>query len=323
MLESLAARYMPITDPAIPLQVLEALTVADVRFAVLHKEELLGSQELNSDVDLVVEVPAGEALSRTSTALRNLGLRAALLWPYDLGGTTTVFMTTPNGDEGAQIDFLFDPTGRGRYGVRTDVMLGNAETGRRFPVPSAVDQQLYLIRKGACKRQRDRVEAGLAELAMLSSADEAAARAQVLFSPRASGEMVRLLGGGETTAKPAPNRPGGNALRRAGRVVRPIGLWAEIVGSEELASAEAARLEHRFARWLVHTNRGRRVEGAAGILWWIREVAPVRLRPGLFLSWTEAATWPPADVTLAASGPEGLDRAATAIVDAFASKNLR
>jgi hypothetical protein len=312
---------MPITDPAIPLQVLESLTVADVRFAVLHKEELLGSQELNSDVDLVVDVAATEALHRTSTAFQNLGLRAALLWPYDLGGTTTVFITTPNGDQGAQIDFLFDPTGRGRYGVRTGMMLGDVVTGRRFPVPSAVDQQLYLIRKGACKGQPDRVEAGLADLARLSSTGEAVARARDLFSPRAAGEMVRLLGGGAATAKPAPNRPVGNAWRRAGRVVRPIGLWAEIVGSEELASAEAARLEDRFGRWLVHTNRGRRVQGAAGLLWWIRQVAPVRLRPGLFLSWAEAATWPPADVTLAASGPQGLDRAATAIVDAFAYKN--
>jgi hypothetical protein len=104
--------------------------------------------------------------------------------------------------------------------------------------------------------------------------------------------------------------------------VRPIGLWAEIVGSEERASAQAARLEDRFARWLVHTDRARRVQGAAGILWWIRQVAPVRIRPGLFLSWAEAPTWPPADVTLAAAGPEGIDRAATAIVDAFASKNL-
>lgn len=313
---------MPITDPVIPLHVLESLTAAGVRIAVLHKEELLGTPDLNSDVDLAVEVPVAEALRRISAALEVIGLRAALLWPYDLGGTTTVFMTTANGDEGAQIDFLFDPTGRGRYGVCTGMMLGNLEPGRRFPVPSAVDQQLYLIRKGACKGQPDRVEAGLAELATLTSTDEAVARAQVLFSPRASGEMVRLLGGGETSAKPAPNRPIGNAWRRAGRVVRPIGLWAEIVGSEELASADAAKLEHRFARWLVHTNRGRRVQGAAGILWWIGQVAPVRLRPGLFLSWAEAPTWPPADVTFSAPGPEGLDRAASAIVDAFASKNL-
>ncbi|HKY47916.1 MAG TPA: hypothetical protein VJQ79_08050 [Acidimicrobiia bacterium] len=312
---------MPITDPAIPLQVLESLTAADVRFAVLHKEELLGSRELDSDVDLVVDVPAPEALHRTSSAFEDLGLRAALLWPYDLGGTTTVFVTTSNGDQGAQIDFLFDPTGRGRYGIRTDVMLGDVGTGRRFPVPGAVDQQLYLIRKGACKGQPDRVEAGLAGLARLSSTGDAIARARVLFSPRAGTEMVRLLAGGATTAKPAPNRPVGNAWRRARRVVRPIGLWAEIVGSEERASAQAARLEDRFGRWLVHTDRARRVRGAAGILWWIRQVAPVRFRPGLFLSWAEAPSWPPADVTLAAPGPEGIDRAAAAIVDAFASKN--
>ncbi len=314
---------MPITDPTIPLRVLEALRSAEIRFVVLHKEPLVGTSDLNSDLDLVAAMPAPAALDLVRETLRADGLRVAVLWPYDLGRTATAFITTTNGDEGAQIDFLFDPMGRGRYGVRTEEVLRRAISGVRFPVPDPIDQQLYLTRKGACKNQRDRVQEGLVGLTSLTSADEAVYRARQLFSRSAAFEMIHLIRGSASVKSVRPSRVVGTVWRWFGRVRRPVGLWAELVGPEAAAEVGAGLLERRFSRWLVRTGRGRRVAGGLGVFWWLRQVAPVRLRAGLFVSWARQASWPPADLTIQTGGEGGLDEMASAIVEAFVTRAKR
>jgi hypothetical protein len=314
---------MAITDPFIPVRVLDALLEAGVPFVVLHGESLLGTSKLASDVDLAVGMPVVRALERISLPLRSVGLRAALLWPYDLGGTTSVFFATAGGEEGAQIDFLYDPKGRGRYGLRSLVILADSRPGLRYPVPKLIDQQLYLLRKRTCKSQSERAEKELADLAASTSFEERAERAKRLFSPVAATALVRLMQGVDWPARASANRPVQNALRRALRLLHPVGLWVELIGPERPASEEARALEARFSRWLVRTGRRRRPRGFGGLGWWLQEVLPVRLRAGLYLSWADTPGRPRADLTLSVDDGDGVDRLAVAIVDAYVEKSVR
>jgi hypothetical protein len=314
---------MPITDPLIPLRVLDALLEAEVPYVVLHGESLLGSSKVASDVDLAVGLPVAQVLERISGALAKLGLRAAVLWPYDLGGTASVFFATAGGEEGAQIDFLYDPGGRGRYGLRSLAILADARIGVRYPVPNPIDAQLYLLRKRTCKYQTEGAKREMAELAALTSLEMRTARAKQLFSPVAASAMVRLMQGVEWSPRGTINRSVQNALRRAHRLIQPVGLWVELIGPEGPASEKALALEARFSRWLLHTGRQRRPRGIAGLGWWLQKVLPVRLRAGLYLSWAKAPGRPKADLTLRLDDGDGVDRLAIAIVDAFVGKTAR
>ena len=81
---------------------------------VLHGEERIGSPALDSDLDLAVALLPRAIVEKVTDGLNNRGLVPALIWPYDIGGSASLLVSTHDGYAGAQIDRLYYPEGRGR-----------------------------------------------------------------------------------------------------------------------------------------------------------------------------------------------------------------
>ena len=312
---------MPISDPSIPLRVLDVLCEAAIPFAVLHGEELIGSDTLLSDVDVVVGQPVSAVIGGILEGIEAAGLRIALRWPYDLGdGTSSVFFTTPNGDQGAQVDLLYDPRGLGRYGLRSNAILNDSVPGRRYRVPSELDRHLYLLQKRLRKHQLGRAVTEQERLVDAFTAREGVERARILFSADSRDRIIATLEARETRLRfrlPSTVR---NLPRRLGRIRRPIGFWVELVGSDEVAERLASALESRFSRWLVVTGRGRRPSGGSVIPWRMWAVSQVRLRAGLYVSWTSVPRSPRADLTIHLQDGDDLESLAPRVVAAMAER---
>ena len=136
-------RHMPITDPSLPIRFLDILQATGLRFVVLHREAELGSNSLESDLDLAVDHPADDVIRRMVGDLKSADLHPVIRWPYDIGGAVTFFLSTEAGDHGIQVDLLHDPRGKGRYGLRTGELQKRAVSGKRYPVPDPLDERLY------------------------------------------------------------------------------------------------------------------------------------------------------------------------------------
>ena len=288
---------MPITDPSFPIRFLDILETSGVGFVVLHREAELGKDSLGSDLDLTVDVPADEVVRRTAGALKEVGLIPVIRWPYDIGGAVTFFLSSETGDEGMQVDLLHDPRGRGRYGVRTDELLKRAVMGKRYPVPHPLDEHLYLVHKRWCKGQTSALGVELEKLRDEADIDDAHDRVLDLFALQAAGSLQLLLDG--RSPKPSGAMSRFRQLpRQLRRVVSPIGYWVEIVGPKSEGQKLTEDLRSRFEGWVIHLNTGERPSGLAGYRWWARQVMPIRLRPGVFLSYRESKSRPIADLTI-------------------------
>src|SRR5438552_15767372 len=131
---------------------LDALAASAVRFAVLHKEDLVATEAIESDVDIVVAGDPMAVLGGALPALHGAGLHPVAFWPYDVARTGTIFLATADATEGVQLDMLSDPKGEGKYGVRSAVLLARAVPGLRWPTISREHRLLYLLRKRSVKR---------------------------------------------------------------------------------------------------------------------------------------------------------------------------
>jgi hypothetical protein len=296
------------------VRVLDVFNEAAIPFAVLHGEELIGSDSLRSDVDVVVGLPVSTVIARVLKSIEAAGLRIAVRWPYDLGdGTSSLFFTTPNGDQGAQVDLLYDPKGLGRYGLHSNAILDNSVPGKRYRVPSELDRRLYLLQKRLRKHQLGRVAAERERFVGSFTAREGLERAKTLFSPDSRNRIIAALETGATRARfqlPSTLR---NLPRRLRRIRRPIGLWVELVGSDEVAEQLAGALVSRFGRWLVVASRGRRPVAGSTVPW-LWAVSQVRLRAGLYVSWTTVLRLPRADLTIQLEDVDDLESLAARIV---------
>jgi hypothetical protein len=114
------------TDPGISREVLRGLDRIGVRWAVLHNVEGLMGRAAISDTDVVISEEPWGVLDRLADREELSHLRLVMTWQYDRGAVTS-FWVTRDGMSGAQIDLLFDPHGRGRYGFRTAVALTDVE----------------------------------------------------------------------------------------------------------------------------------------------------------------------------------------------------
>jgi hypothetical protein len=312
---------MATSDPVLAKTALDVLADRGVRFAVLHKESAIASGSILSDVDLVVDQDPREIIAQNVPALHRVGLHPIVVWPYDVASTATVFLALPDGSDGVQIDFLRDPTGAGRYGVRSTVLLEDAQPGERWPTIRADHQFLYLIRKRSCKGEADELARLLASVSDPEKR-QLGMETQKLFSPSAAERLRSLL-------EPAVRRdrerldvhPASDSLRLLGRLRHPIGFWVEVVGDG--ASACARALSARFGRYLPWTQAEQRPRVQAEPFWWCRNVAPVRWRAGLFVSWSRSpGRIPRADSTFA-SDRGSLDDISGRVVGAMERRVLR
>ena len=269
------------------MRLLDLLQATDVHFVVLHDEELVGTTALDSDVDIAVDRRADEVLQRLEAGLTREEIVVALIWPYDVGGGASCFFARRDGSGGAQVDMLYDPHGRGRYGLRTSQIIADRKQGARYPVPQQLDRLLYTVVKSRLKGEFDEVRAEIKRVEAVFSRNAGETRAQQLFSPAIASLLRELFDDREAPQTARPIRWIRSVPRIAMRIRRPIGYWVEIVGPATQAEDLAKKLEARIAPWLVVAGLGARPEWFRVFLWWFTRVLPVRWRAGIFVSWTE------------------------------------
>ena len=137
---------MPTTSGELARACLAGLRDAGAKFAVLHDYEQLESDQI-SDVDIVVGQDPRTVIRATERCGAERGLLPIILWPYDIGGTVTLFLATPDARDGVQLDMLHDPDGVGRYGVRSEILLQFVEERPIAPVVDSAARLLYLWQK--------------------------------------------------------------------------------------------------------------------------------------------------------------------------------
>jgi len=287
-----------------------------MEFALIHGEERLAGGDPVSDVDLVVGQAPRNFLRQSVGIIRSAGLRPVCITDYDAGGSATALLATDDGSDGVQLDLYFDPRARGRYGLRTGVLLEKAVGGRRWPVVAPADQLVYLIRKRQWKGDTEELRHLIprAESIGRHRIEAAVARSAI---PVAAYGVRRVLDG----QIHAPFRTSmrhwiAESRRRAGRLRRPVGFWVELIGPER--RPDAHHLATRFGRYLQIARSAPRPLGRLeAALWSLRIVAPVRFRPGIFVSYsTVESSWPRADLVLSDAG-EGTAPTARRIVAAM------
>ena len=268
--------------------VLDLLSAAPVELVVMHNEELIGTPELNSDVDIALSVPVSEVLALLEPRLKELGIIPAVIWTYDVGGGASVFFTSRDGMVGAQIDILHDLKGDGRYGLRSDEMLARRQQGSRYQVPDRLDELLYELIKSHIKGRMRQVEVSRGRLKSDFTIEEISSRADQLFEPPVAKVVRRILRNERGRAPFRARRWFKSLIRLGNRLRYPIGFWIEICGPSDKSEPLAIELRERFGSWLVASAASARPRRGLGVLyWWLTRVSPVRMRAGLFVSWSE------------------------------------
>ena len=290
---------------------LEAMEDAGIRFAFLHgRKRLSGSAEDLSDIDLVVEQDPWSVVQRVAPAWTVRGIVPVVIWPYDIGGTATVFLATPDARDGVQLDLLHDPDAIGKYGLSSSALLATATSSTGFPAVSDIASLVYRWRKRALKRDVP----GLRELEELASGvDKHDLLSTSLAITGSTDTATQMLGESHAASKQRmPRHSVRRMLRLTRRLAEPIGFWAHV--SDEGVARETVR---RFSRFLVSSSAG----ATPTRLWqapsWAINVLPVVLRPGVFVSYGPASTWPHPDVVVE-SGPA--DAAARSITASMAAR---
>jgi hypothetical protein len=302
---------MATTSTELARATLEGLREADIPFAVLHGYERLERHVL-SDVDVVVGQDPRKVLSTAMPVWEQRGLFPILAWPYDVGGTLTVFLATADARDGVQLDMLYDPQARGRCRVRSEALLESAE---ERPLAFAVTDEarlVYLWQKGLIKGQGDRLEALRDE----ASAFDYERLAPVSMLVTGSHDAARGLVG---TEEPHRTKPGRKLRVRiphaAGRMKRPIGFWAHVVDG-----VVADHLTRRLASYLVVVRSSELPRSWRQVPWYLTEVAAVRFRAGAFISFGGGALVRRPDVEIRS---HRVEKAASELIEAMTLRLMK
>lgn len=286
---------MATTNPALAISALNAMGDAGISFALLHGLDRLITGDV-SDVDLVVSEPGDVIVRRARASWRRNGLLPVVLWPYDIGGTATVFLATEDAREGVQVDLLFDPNGRGRYGVKSGPLLDSVDSSLT-PSIGEEEQLVYLWCKRATKGQDGRLH----QLHERARERDRHVLVNASIAITGSSSVANDLLNGSFSARPPKRRhPFVRAVWAWQRVLTPSGFWAH-VASRELADEVASR----FARFLVHGVAQRVPQPGRQTVWWARSVQKVRLRPGLLVSYGPAPRLQQPDLNVTSAHVDG------------------
>jgi hypothetical protein len=277
---------VPTTDPAITERFLNALSDAGIGFAVLHGEGAIDS--VTGDLDIVADQPPLEILREVAPVISPIV--PILTCAYEPGGSRSIFLSTPDLEEGAQLDILFDRQGRGSLGFRSQELLRSTVAGSRYPTLGRDAQLAYLVRKRAVKAQSDQLPDLITE-----AATSPTFRSQLnrIATPRAFESIKGALDGcyPERSSK-APF----STRHLADRLTHPVGAWIDC-GNEGETAREIAR---RAGRILPHAaSAALPSRPSARLIWWARMIEPIRLRPGVVTTWGGRSTgFPRSDYSL-------------------------
>jgi len=259
---------MATTSAGAALSAVAAIEKSRAGFAVLHDEPALARGEVASDVDLVVDRDVFQLARTVMKEWVGLDLHPVVVWPYDVGGTGSIFLTTSDAGQGVQLDVLHDTKGSGRYGARSDLLLGSAVPGERFTTVAAAERAAYLLAKRLSKGEVDKARELSASLSA-SGVDLEVLRPDIAT-------MVGSFLANETIPEAWERKPSWGHL--VSRLRQPAGAWVELLGED--AITVAAELAMRFGRILPHARSlaGPHIGG------WATSVAPIRWRAGLVVS---------------------------------------
>lgn len=273
------------TNADLARSALAAIAAADIPFAVLHREPDVAERGVQSDIDLAVTIPPVDVILRAAVNLEAAGLRPVLVWPYDVAQIASVFLVSPAAEDGVQLDITCDLEGAGKLGLRTDVLVDTAVPGRMFPTLDSTRELLFLIRKRHVKRQMDRLR-DLVAVARALPSDHLASVAEDMFSDRVRRDVLRVVSEFPSIGRARMPRRyrTRQAWRLSRRIARPIGYWVHLAPGAE-AAATAAGVKARFGKLLVRSGASPVPGPLWRIPWVIRDMAPVLLRAGLFVSW--------------------------------------
>jgi hypothetical protein len=290
---------------------LAGLDAAGVRFALLHGYEQLETDSI-SDVDIVVAEDPRVVIKKAVAPWEERGLVPIIIWPYDIGGTVTLFLATRDAGGGVQLDILHDPDGVGRYGVRTDALLRHVEERPLAPTVDRPARLVYLWQKRTGKDQADRADALRSEASRFEPETLRSLSQEITGSTRAA---RGLIGSGAMTRSRQKPALIARVSRLATRLRHPIGAWVHVsvddVGDE---------LVRRLSAHLVVVRAARLPSWVRQWLWYPVEVAPVRYRPGVFISVGRSHRFALSpDVELGMSHP---DQAATELVNALYQRTM-
>lgn len=266
---------MPTTSGELARVCLAGLARAGVEFAVLHGYEYLETDRI-SDVDVVVGQDPRTVIRAAEAYWREAGLTPIILWPYDIGSTAAVFLATRDARDGVQLDMLHDPDGIGRYGVRSDVLLRFVEVRPLAPVVEETARLLYLWQKRTAKGEIHRLgplrrEAIGKEPERLESMSR-----EITGSVRAARGLI----GAQPVSEPSrPSAVLARLSRIANRLRHPSGAWVHVTSDEV-----GIELAYRLSRHLVTARCEALPSPLRQLPWYLVEVAPVRFRPGVYIS---------------------------------------
>jgi hypothetical protein len=245
-----------------------AIQGTGVRHAILHGAEDLVRGDVASDVDLVADRTVHEVVRSVAPRWQAMGLYPVIVWPYDTGGTGSIFLSTLDAVVGVQLDILHDPHARGRYGVRSDLLLSAAEAGGELTTVAPPQAVAYLLAKRIGKGQ-------IAEARRLTELLPAAEIDLDVLRPDVADVVRSFMRDGSFDKGWSRKRSPGRLLTR---LRRPVGAWVELSAddSEEVAS----ELISRFGRFLPHSV----LIPAPHLGTWMTSVAPTRWRAGIVAS---------------------------------------
>ncbi len=280
---------MATTRSQLAVDALAAFDEADVRYALLQHPSPDFPASVTSDLDLVVAEPARALLPRLLPGLRRRGLHPIISWVYDAGGATTIFLGTGDASDGAQIDLVHDTHGLGVDGLRAPPLLAQSIPDAHWWRVCDTHELLYSLRKRHRKHDWSALERLVAQARELPSG-ELRVEAFRIFAASIARQVCRLVE--SWPERHVPRRPARvrlhEASRLADRVVLPVGFWVELQGKN--CSVHARSIASRFGRFVPHVASGCHPDTATEALpWLVQDVARVRWRAGVFVSWTDRA----------------------------------
>lgn len=283
-----------ITSGELARQVIDAIVDEGLMFSILHRSADLQRGQVQSDVDLVIAEPAPTFVQKLGPRLKQLGLSPILEWTYDVGGTASVFLASENAEDGIQLDLLHDPLGVGRYGFRTNALLGEVQTVDGWPALGHGAEMVYLLRKRLVKRNEERASEHREALSRQGRL-EIEELLKRLLAPAAARSVLRYIARDRATGVRALLPSVGELRRILSRMIHPNGAWIHVEGPFQ---PEVSEIIARLGRFVPYTARGL----ARGPIWYFREVATVRWRAGIFITWGTLGRGLKPDIFLTPSG---------------------
>lgn len=259
---------MATTNNELGVRLLRAADALGVRYCLLHNADDLLTDDLVSDIDTAVARDPWAVVLDLLKYFSGTDLHLVMLWEYDYGALTS-FWCTDSGIDGVQLDLLCDPTGRGRYGLRTEAALKLSSTADpSWPPRIPPDASLvYQLSKRIVKGDKMRADQVSRLLAGIGTPDALIGR---LLARRRADDCRTYNRSGRLPRRPATMRWRRRVARHGlERLVRPAGHALRVSASSKL---EAAELMAPFGRFLARTSTldGRR--------WWFSRVVAAVLK---------------------------------------------